>query len=312
MQEKKEVKLGKLEQIPVREIWQHEAHDFTQWLAQEENLNLLSETLDLDLFLLKTEEQVGSFFIDILCETEKDGPKVIIENQLERTNHDHLGKIITYASSVEAKYIIWLVPEVREEHQTALRWLNKLSGDKVSFFLIQMELWSIDNSAPAIRFNIIEQPNDWEQIVSGIAEPGETPEKYIKREKFWTLFNEELKNSKYFKPSLNIPTRYYYNLRMGNANYHIYVGFLQRRSYDNFKVSFYIRDKSVYEKLLVLKDQIDKEFDFKVNWDEKQVVSEIVFYTSVDANDETKWKEPMEDMVKKVDKFKEVFSKYLK
>lgn len=108
--------LGKLEKIDLRTVWSHEAYDFTNWLAEEENLNLLGEEVGIDLKLIKTEADVGRYNVDILAEEENTGHKIIIENQLEMTDHDHLGKIITYASGYDANIIIWIVKDVRDMH----------------------------------------------------------------------------------------------------------------------------------------------------------------------------------------------------
>ena len=109
--------LGRIEQVDLREIWRHEATNFTQWLAKPENLDLLSEKIDIELTLIGTEYNVGRFNVDIFAEELGAGRKVIIENQLERTDHDHLGKLITYASGLNAEIIIWIVKDVLEEHQ---------------------------------------------------------------------------------------------------------------------------------------------------------------------------------------------------
>lgn len=154
--------LGKLEKIEdLRSIWKHEAKDFTPWLAEEENLSMLSEAIGIDIVLEEQESNVGEFSVDIFATDESTGRKIIIENQLEDTNHDHLGKIITYASGKDAEVIIWIVKRARDEHKQAIEWLNNHTDDKCAFFLIEIELWRIGNSDPAVKFNIVERPNDW-------------------------------------------------------------------------------------------------------------------------------------------------------
>jgi hypothetical protein len=128
--------LAKLQQVDLRDVWGHEAQGFTNWLAQEENLALLSESIGVSIKPLETEANVGPFKVDILAEEEGAGRKIIIENQLEATNHDHLGKIITYASGYDAEVIVWIVREVREEHKRAVEWLNGHTEEKIAFFLI--------------------------------------------------------------------------------------------------------------------------------------------------------------------------------
>lgn len=106
--------IGKLERVDLRELWRHEEYDFSTWLSKEENLTLLGDTIGLDISLIERESSVGTYSVDIYAEEQGTGRKIIIENQLEETNHDHLGKIITYASGKDAKYIIWIVKKAKD------------------------------------------------------------------------------------------------------------------------------------------------------------------------------------------------------
>lgn len=135
------MKLGRLEKITdLRSIWKHEAKEFTPWLAKEENLELLSETVGIDIVLEEQESNVGDFSVDLYATEEGTGRKIIIENQLEETNHDHLGKIITYASGKDAEVIIWIVKKARDEHRKAIEWLNQHTDENSAFFLIEIEV----------------------------------------------------------------------------------------------------------------------------------------------------------------------------
>ena len=130
------MELGKLEKIKdLRSVWKHEANDFTKWLSKEENLNTLSEEIGINIELISTEAKTGSFSTDILAVEANTDNKIIIENQLEATDHDHLGKIITYASGHDAKTIIWIVKSAREEHRQAIDWLNEHTDDEINIFL---------------------------------------------------------------------------------------------------------------------------------------------------------------------------------
>jgi len=125
------VKFGKLTEVDVRSLWKHEQYDFSNWLAKEENMELINEIVGLTLVDVDKEVYVGTYRCDLVAKDETSGIKVIIENQLENSNHDHLGKIITYASGLDAKVIIWIVKEAREEHRSAVEWLNMvLKGKK--------------------------------------------------------------------------------------------------------------------------------------------------------------------------------------
>ena len=142
--------LGKIERIDdLRTIWKHEALDFSKWLAQEENLALLSKAIGIDMILKETESSVGSFSVDLFASEEGTGRKIIIENQLEDTDHDHLGKIITYASGKGAEVIVWIVKRARDEHRQAVEWLNQHTDENIGFFLVEIELWSQTSTAAA-------------------------------------------------------------------------------------------------------------------------------------------------------------------
>ena len=152
---------GRIEYVDLREIWGHEAHDFTPFLA--ENLDLLGDTLGMELVLLDQEHQVGEFSLDLLAETE-DGLRVAIENQLEQTNHRHLGQIITYMAGVDAHYGVLLVKSFREEHRAALDWLNHNIAESIGFFGVEVQAIKIGDSPPAPHFKIVSSPNEWGKV----------------------------------------------------------------------------------------------------------------------------------------------------
>lgn len=154
------INLGTLTEIKdLREVWPHEAHDFTPWLAK--NIGVLSDTVGIDISIEETESSVGDFNVDIFATDADTGRRVIIENQLEETDHDHLGKLITYASGKAADLVIWIVRKARPEHTAAIEWLNSHTDEGVGFILCEIKLYRIGNSEPAPKFEIIEQPNDW-------------------------------------------------------------------------------------------------------------------------------------------------------
>ena len=170
------MKLGRLETVDIRKVWPHEQYDFSKWLAAEENIRELGDTLNLSLTDVETEKFVGNYRCDILCKDEITGKMVLIENQLEPTNHDHLGKIITYASGLDAAVIVWIVASARDEHASAIEWLNKHTDDEISFFLLEVHAYKIGNSDPAPQFTIIEQPNDFVKTVKTIAKSNDLNE----------------------------------------------------------------------------------------------------------------------------------------
>lgn len=142
-------------------MWPHEALDVTPWLAEDDNLAQLADAVGLEITLNETESSVGDFNVDIYAtETGKDR-KIIIKNKLEDTNHDHPGKLITYASDKSADIIIWVVKRAREEHRVAIEWLNNHTDEDIAFFLVEIKLYQIGNSDIAVKFEVVEKPNDW-------------------------------------------------------------------------------------------------------------------------------------------------------
>lgn len=145
-------------------MWPNEAQHFTTWLAKPENLAQLSRVINVELMEAEVEHPVGSFSLDILAK-DADGNTVIIENQLEDTNHDHLGKLITYASGTDASLAVWIVKTARAEHQKAIEWLNDHTDLGLGFVLVEVSAIKINDSLPAPLFTVIEAPNDWAKAV---------------------------------------------------------------------------------------------------------------------------------------------------
>ena len=186
------MRLGKLKEVDIRTVWAHEQFDFSKWLATEENIKELGDALNLSLTEIETEKFVGSYRCDIVCKDELTGKSVLIENQLESTNHDHLGKLITYASGLDASVVVWIVANAREEHASAIEWLNKHTDDDLAFFLVEMHVYSIGDSSPAPMFKIIEQPNDFVKNAKAFVSSGELNNSQIKRLEFWNMLNDVL------------------------------------------------------------------------------------------------------------------------
>ncbi len=153
--------LSEIEQVRLRDIWPNEANDFTTWLAAPENLSKLGNACGIELEPYETESAVGTFSVDIFARELDTERPVVIENQLEDTNHDHLGKLITYAAGKDAGIIIWVVKRARGPHRKAIEWLNNHTDGGCAFFLVEVEAWRIDQSNPAVVFNVVESPNDW-------------------------------------------------------------------------------------------------------------------------------------------------------
>ena len=213
--------LDKLKKVDLRDVWPHEALDFTKWLSEEPNLAILSSAVGIELELIETESAVGSFNVDIYAQEAGTGRKVIIENQLEDTNHDHLGKVITYAAGKGAEVVIWVVARARDEHRQAIEWLNQHTDSDFGFFLVEIELWSIGDSLPAPRFSVVEQPNEWTKTIKLSEGLSETERVKLS---YWTKYREVAQATPEFlkvfspqKPSKN----HWTTLRCDTSAYHI-------------------------------------------------------------------------------------------
>jgi hypothetical protein len=259
--------LGKIEKIDLRDVWKHEAFDFTTWLAKEENIQLLSEEVGIEMQVLDTEANVGTFSADVLAEEINTENKIIIENQLEATNHDHLGKLITYASGLDAKYIIWIFKEMRDEHRSAIDWLNEVTNEKISFFAIKMELWKIGNSLPAPKFNIICSPNDWAKVVKNNSNNQSLTDNNLIQIEFWKNFSEYLSKTKTpFTGGTGRPQPWY-SLRIGNSQIHLELTISVQ--YNFIRTELYIpNSKDLYNKLLNKKEEIEDSFGQSLDWRE--------------------------------------------
>lgn len=215
------ITLGSIEKVGLREVWKHEALDFTRWLAREENLSLLGDAVGIDLELQETESAVGGFSVDIFATESGTGKRIVIENQLEETNHDHLGKIITYAAGKGAQCVIWVVARARDEHRQAIEWLNQHTDEDSSFFLVEIEVWRIGDSLPAPRFNVVESPNEWaksEKTKTGLSETQRTQVEYWQQYREAALSDERF--SRVMKPQKAQP-QHWSTVHIGSSQYHL-------------------------------------------------------------------------------------------
>lgn len=181
-------KLGELKRINPREVWKNEATEFTPWLR--ENLPELASTLGLELDLVEREAPVGDFTADLVAKDLNSNRSVIIENQLDTTDHKHLGQILTYAANRKAGVIVWISTEFRDEHRQALEWLNDVNNGDTNFFGLQLELLQIDDSDPAPNFIIIAKPSAWQK---GTRKRGEVTPRQQAYHEFFTALVKELK-----------------------------------------------------------------------------------------------------------------------
>ena len=181
------MEFGELKEVDLREVWAHEAHNFTPWLS--ENLGRLSKVIGIPIDLDGTEVAVEQFAADIVGHNPEDGSRVLIENQLEGSDHTHLGQILTYLAASEARTIIWVAKNFAEPHLSAIRWLNENTAEPFSFFAIQVRVVQIADSPKVPLFEVLQRPSQWDRslrdsIKSGLSEMGEF------RRDFWACFTE--------------------------------------------------------------------------------------------------------------------------
>lgn len=308
------MQLGKLEKInDLRKIWPHEALDFTPWLAEDENLSLLCDAVGIDMTVDETESSVGSFNVDILATETDTGKKIVIENQLEDTNHDHLGKTITYAAGKNANIIIWIVRKAREEHRLAVEWLNSHTDDDIGFFLLEIELWSINQSAPAVKFNVVERPNDWAKEIKKADSTMNTTKK-LKLD-YWTAFNEYAFEDKAYAKAFKrrkSSTDHWYTVSLGSSEYH--MSFLMNTQKNILAVEFAIADnKELFQQLYKKKQEIETAAGITLDWRElpDRKMSRVLYETDVDFSDRDKWSDQFEWIKKYSVKIAEAFRQFL-
>lgn len=307
------VNLSRLEEIKdLRMVWPHEALDFTPWLSQDNNISLLADAIGLDITVDETESSVGDFNVDIFASETGTDRKIIIENQLEDTNHDHLGKLITYASGKSADVIIWVVKHAREEHKAAIEWLNNHTDEKIGFFLCEIKLYRIGASEPAVKFEVIEKPNDWTKEVKKNESANETQQQ---RYDYWVAFQDYAfqnaqfaKEFKRRKPS----TDHWMNYSIGSSDCYISVTQLVNRNEIN--VCLYIpNNMELYESFLTNRESINKAADIPLSWCElpERKASKIIIERPAELSDQSKWQEQFDWLADVMVKIKKAFKKYL-
>lgn len=259
--------LGKLERISLRKAWAHEAGEFTPWLAQADNLTLLAESLGLsELELVGTEHPVGDFKVDILC--TDDGGKVIIENQLAKTDHNHLGQILTYAAGVGARKVIWLAEAFRTEHVAALEFLNQHTTDELDFFAVEIELWRIGDSPMAPSFNVVVKPNDWAKTGQQNAKAAATTTPTKQRQlKFWTGWQAWLHaKGSTLRTQKPLP-QHWTNIALGRSGIHLAASVNSRENRVGMEVYIdHDNSKSMFKQLQAHQDEIDAALGVKLEW----------------------------------------------
>ncbi|SHH02416.1 protein of unknown function [Anaerosphaera aminiphila DSM 21120] len=306
------MKLDRLREVNIRDLWIHEQYDFSTWLSRDENIELLNEVIGLTLVDIDKEVFVGSYRCDLVAIDETTGIRVIIENQLEPTNHDHLGKIITYASGLDANVVVWIVKEAREEHKSAVEWLNNNIVKEISFFLIEIHAYQIGDSLPAPKFEVIEKPNDFIKSVKSSSD-GDLNKSQSERITFWTEFNEIVSESG--KP-FNIrkaSTDHWYDVALGTSEAHISITLVNKSS--NIGVEIYIdNNKDLFDSLELNREEIEQKLGFSMEWQrlDNKKASRIIYYIGgLNFNDHSNYLELMKEIIDKVVIVRKVFKEYI-
>lgn len=256
--------IQKIERIPLRDAFKHEAYDFTKWL--QDNLDVLNDCIDLTLSNADREGAAGDFSVDLVAEDEA-GNKVIIENQLEKSNHDHLGKLITYLVAMEARAAIWIVSEPRPEHVSAITWLNESSSAR--FYLLKLEAIRIGESQPAPLLTLIVGPSDETKAVAKAKQ--EFAERYVIRQDFWAQLLEHAKTKTKLHTTIS-PSRYMW---IGTGAGKTGLGLNYVTWEHETSVELYIdrgknrdaENKAIFDTFHAKKDEIEKTFGDTLEWD---------------------------------------------
>ncbi|MCR4888187.1 MAG: DUF4268 domain-containing protein [Ruminococcus sp.] len=304
------ISLGKLEKIDdLRSVWSNEATDFTVWLSEDENLSLLGDTLGLDIEFIGREEAAGAFSIDILAEEAGTGRKIIIENQLEATNHDHLGKIITYASVKNAETIVWIVKKARDEHRQAIEWLNEKTDENIGFYLLEIELWKIGDSKIAPKFSIIVAPNDWVKVNKN-QNLNDNPLNQFRLE-YWEAFRRFAENhSKLISSSRMKPRpQNWYDISVGTSKCYISLNISIQKKALRAAIYFSKKNKEEFLRFQSYKNEIEGCFNDKLEWSTKK---DSIIQLRKEANIENRddWESQFQWFCESCSKLKMIIDKY--
>ena len=308
------MKLGRLNEVDVRELWKHEQYDFSNWLALEENIALLNDTLGLSLIDVDKEVYVGAYRCDLVARDEITGVKVIIENQLEASNHDHLGKIITYASGLDASVVVWVVTRAREEHRSAIEWLNNNTGSNLNFFLLEIHAYRIGDSLAAPKFEVIEKPNDFIKYAKGIKTTNEITKTQAECLAFWMMFNDVLDAQNNPINPTKATIDHWRNVAIGSSEACVSINLVNK---DNcVVVDVYIFDnKDLFDGLYSQREEIEHALGYSLDWqriDDKKASRIKYTIFGLNFNDHSNYRALMDEIINRATQMREVFSMRVK
>jgi hypothetical protein len=312
--------LGRLSAVDLRDAWSSEVQHFTPWLAEAGNLELLGQTLDLELEVDSVEKAVGPYRADILCREAGTDRLVLIENQIESTDHKHLGQLLTYAAGLDTAVICWLARRFTEEHRAVLDWLNEITDDRFAFFGVEIELWKIGDSPPAPRFSIVAQPNEWRRAVAKGASRVRADEPAgidINRVAYWAAFEQALEERKGpLQPRGRAPRAGAYSFTIASNMYlwayrdvarreiGVYLGLYGSQSAERYQLL--VADQTTIETEL----RADETRITPVEWQEKAVGNNyrvMQKLSGADVTDELDWPRQHKWLIERLERFNAVF-----
>jgi hypothetical protein len=302
------IALSRMESVELRRAWTSEAGDFTPWLAQPDNIALLGRALGIELDVEGQERGVGPFRADILCRDTADGSWVLIENQLERTDHLHLGQLITYAAGLEAVTVVWIAQRFTEEHRAALDWLNRITAESIRFFGIEIELWKIAESPPAPRFNIVAKPNDWARQATLIKTDAESGRALVYKA-YWQALLDYQKQHRHKVRIPSAPKVYWANVGIGRSGMSL-VAWASLRD-KRIGVNLWTDTKQPRELLRHDRAEIDatigEPVDWNAEWPGSKGAKIQVIQANVDPSQQSDWPSQHRWLATMLDRFDAAF-----
>ena len=306
--------LKQLTPVELSEVWETEPQHFTPWLAKEENLTLLGEALGMELELDAQEINVGGFRADLRCKNTVDDSWVLIENQLEAADHKHVGQLLTYAAGLDAYTVIWIAKTFRQEYRAMLDWQNRITHDPYRFFGIEVKVWQIGASDPAVQFEVVSSPNDWSRGVSRDTHRTanqELSEAQQKRLKYWTGLSEYMVEE---GCSVKVPSMrpWRYNVfSIGRAGFSLETHLAPTRNEISIRLCIDLDNVAAYFYLLQKQQEaIEKAFGAPLEWDELPGNKRSrISLTKVDTDplDENDWPHQHEWFTTQLEAFNTVF-----
>ena len=304
-----EEKIGRLQRIELRDVWSHEAHDFTKWL--EQNIDVLNDAIGFTLSIVERETAAGDFRVDLVAEDES-GQAVIIENQLERSNHDHLGKLLTYLTVFEAKTAIWIVKEARAEHIGVISWLNELSPS-ASFYLLKLEAVQIDDSRFAPLLTLIVGPSE------EIREIGETKKEFNERDslrfRFFTQLIERAQQKTPCFQNVSPSTTANNMIQAGAGQTGVRFAYLIQKHTSDVELRIN-NNEELFNTLLEKQGEIEQAFGQPLEWQQRKTARNLCriskkLETGGYRDDENRWAAIQDTMIDAMIKLEKAFRSYI-